>query len=196
VTGRYRASSAMDPDRPVDKIDDVWFWIGDARRVGDRQLSLLHFGSEALRAAFVGKRSGARISLLLDANQQLSLPKRGLLLDDTREWRFTGGSDNDMVYFGHRVAYELAIVAVCPANVFHREGTLKQWGYVPNFSTYPDPPFSRQGTLHWAAIEGECDQGGKVRMEKGPAYPRTGTLTIDWPESYGKASGRRIFGPR
>jgi hypothetical protein len=199
VTGHFAPSSAMSPNAPVGKIDDAWFWVGDARHVGEKQLSLLRFGSDALRAAFVGARSGARLYLVLDPKQPartLALPKRGFLLDYIRAFEFTGGSDNDSVYFENTVEYEITVVAVCPGDVLQREGTLKQLGYVPNFSTRRNLPFAREGRLHWAAIEAQCDQGGKVRMEKGPAYPFTGTLTTGWPESYDKASGRRIFGSR
>jgi hypothetical protein len=83
---------------------------------------------------------------------------------------------------------QIEILSVCRnAQRFHRTGVLKQWGYLP-FSG--SGRTSREGVLHWGAIEGSCpDPDGRVRIQAGPFYfpVRTSAKQLAlWQVSYGR----------
>lgn len=196
VTGEVLPPPEESPGRYLRKIDDVWFWIGDADLYVNAD-PILQLGTADLRAAFVGVREGSRLSLLLDPariGSELELPTRGFLLHFTKKYRETAGFDGDYVRFTKVARYELKILDVCSGTLLQKRAVLKQWGYIPHlWYDSPDYPFARKGILEWVAIEAKCPASNQeVRLEKGPAYrrPSLGTLDISWPESYEKAMSR------
>jgi hypothetical protein len=194
----------------VTQVPDVRFWIGVSDLLFESEERLpgvapighrIGLGDPGLRAAFIGLRSGSRVSLTLDPERPttgLELPKNGFLLGFTKEQRDRVGFDSDYVIFMRHVEYELTIGDVCDATLLHRRGLLRQWGYKgPAVGGLPSYPFARRGVLRWVALDANCPATNrKVRFEKGPSYVYEGTLDVVWPESYEKAARRRRFWTR
>ena len=132
-------------------IDDVWFWIGVADLYFDKDRPALYLGSDELRAAFVGARSGSRLSLVLDPvplSRGLRLPKKGFLLDYTKAYRTSAGADSEYVEFTPGREYEFNVITVCRGVLVQRQGVLKQWGYIPYLWVGSvDYPFAREGMI-------------------------------------------------
>jgi hypothetical protein len=172
--------------------DDVWFWIGNEEPYVKNRVSI-RLGSGELRAALIGARAGARLSLVFDSSGQVGtlfhVPRKGFLLDHTEDVYMGPGVDTGYAQLSVWRDYEIAILAVCRGRLLRREGVMKQWGYVLNLWSGPTHSFAREAPLVWGAIEGDCDSGKqRVRFEKGPAlHPYSGSLSGWWPHSYERA---------
>ena len=176
----------------AETVDDVWFWIGNPEPYVKNRPTI-SLGSGILRAALIGARAGARLSLVFDTSQvgaELHLPTKGFLLDHSEEVYFDTGVDGEYAKLTAWRDYEITILAVCRGRLLRRQGTLKQWGYILHvWAESPNYPFARDGPLIWGAVEGDCESPEqRVRLEKGPAYhPYSGSLTGSWPRSYARA---------